>query len=155
MGRTARLDQKGNSVLFLMQNEQKLLETCFSEFSIKNLENKKILTCFVNKFNKEIYKKTKETTETEGVEYLESLNTRKQDLKDDKFLDSDSYYQEARSVIDPIRKSIKNYIFKDRENLILARSALNTSIKAYTTFFKYQKDVFNAKSLNLTRFVKY
>ena len=124
MGRTARLDQKGNSVLFLMQNEQKLLETCFSEFSIKNLENKKILTCFVNKFN-------------------------------DKFLDSDSYYQEARSVIDPIRKSIKNYIFKDRENLILARSALNTSIKAYTTFFKYQKDVFNAKSLNLTRFVKY
>lgn len=151
MGRTARLDHKGNSVLFLMQNEYKLMESCFKEYQIKNLENKKILNGFLTKFNKEIYKKSKE--EKENIEYIEALNKLK-DLKQDNLLDPDSYYEYARSVIDPIRKSIKNYIFKDRENLILARCAFNTSIKAYTTFFKFQKDVFNAKALNLPRFVR-
>jgi ATP-dependent RNA helicase DDX31/DBP7 len=150
MGRTARLDHKGHSVLFLMQNEHKLMETCFKEFQIKNLENKKILSGFLNKFNKEIFKKSKE--EKENIEYIEALNKFK-DVKEDKQLDSDSFYEYARSAIDLIRKSIKNFIFKDRENLILARSAFNTSIKAYTTFFKFQKDVFNAKALNLPRFV--
>lgn len=150
MGRTARLDHKGHSVLFLMQNEHKLMETCFKEYQIKSLENKKILSGFLNKFNKEIFKKSKE--EKQNIEYIEALNKFK-DVKEDKQLDSDSYYEYARSAIDPIRKSIKNFIFKDRENLILARSALNTSIKAYTTFFKFQKDVFNAKALNLPRFV--
>ena len=34
IGRTARIDNVGNSILFLMQNERKLLDTCFK--SIKN-----------------------------------------------------------------------------------------------------------------------
>jgi superfamily II DNA/RNA helicase len=149
MGRTARLDHKGHSVLFLMQNEHKLLQTCLGEFNVQHLESRKILSTFANKFNKELFKGHKQSKSE--MEYLEL--SKQAQMNPDKYLDSDYYYEQSRSVIDPIRKSLKNFIFKDRENLILARSAFNTSVKAYTTFMKYQKDVFNAKALNLTKFV--
>lgn len=148
MGRTARLDNKGHSVLFLMQNERKLLESVFSEFQIKHLENRKILTTFSNKFNKSLYKVN---GKKEEVDYIEPIKNKH--VNEIETCDSEAYYEDCRSVIDPIRKSIKNFIFKDRENLLLARTAFNTSVKAYTTFMKYQRDVFNAKALYLPRFV--
>ena len=154
MGRTARLDNKGNSILFFMPNEVKLLESHFQQFTIKHLENKKILNSFLKKYNKELYKTSKEAKTGNEIEYIENSYKNRHDTEENKDLDSEAYYDQMSQIIDPLRKSLKNYIFKDRENLILARSAFNTSIKAYTTFFKYQKDIFNAKALNLPKFVK-
>ena len=58
IGRTARIDNIGNSILFLMKNEMKLLDTCFS--SIKNnlneIKNSDILISFLNNINKNILK---------------------------------------------------------------------------------------------------
>ena len=42
-------------------------------------------------------------------------------------------------------------MFKNKNNLILARKAFKSEIRAYVTFFKYGKDVFNTNVLNLTR----
>ena len=56
IGRTARIDNIGNSILFLMKNELKLLDTCFN--SVKNnlneMKNSDILINFVKNINKNI-----------------------------------------------------------------------------------------------------
>ncbi len=54
----------------------------------------------------------------------------------------------------PIRTCIKDYLFTNRDKLSGARCAFKSSIRAYVTFMKFAKDVFNVKTLNLTRFVR-
>ena len=58
MGRTARLDHIGNSLIFLMQNEQVLLDTCLLSVKpkMKEIVSSDILLEFVNKVNKNILK---------------------------------------------------------------------------------------------------
>ena len=56
IGRTGRIDNVGSSILFLMQNERKLIDTCFKY--IKNnlieMKNYEILTKFVQNINNNI-----------------------------------------------------------------------------------------------------
>jgi len=144
IGRTARIDNIGNSILFLMQNERQLLDTCYK--SIKNnlieLKNNEILISFLENINKNILKNK--------IEINKNINTNT--LEGDEGLDENEIYKRKYLfAISPILRCIKNFIFKDKNNLILARKAFKSEIRSYVTFLKYAKNVFNVKTLNLTR----
>ena len=143
IGRTARIDNIGNSILFLMQNERKLLDTCYKP--IKNnlieLKNIDILISFLQNINKNILKNK-----------IEINNTLNNNFEGDEALDENEIYKRKYLfAISPILRCIKNFIFKDKNNLALARKAFKSEIRSYVTFLKYAKDVFNVKTLNLTR----
>ena len=146
IGRTARIDNIGNSILFLMQNERKLLDTCFK--SIKNnlyeMKNSDILISFIQNINKNILKNK--------IDIDNNKNKKDNDNENDDIVDENEIYKRKYLfAINPILKCIKNFIFKDKNNLILARKAFKSEIRSYVTFLKYAKDVFNVKALNLTR----
>ena len=143
IGRTARIDNIGNSILFLMQNERQLLDTCYK--SIKNnlieMKNNDILISFLENINKNILKNK--------IEISKNLNN---SFEGDETLDENEIYKRKYLfAISPILRCIKNFIFKDKNNLILARKAFKSEIRSYVTFLKYAKNVFNVKTLNLTR----
>ena len=141
IGRTARIDNIGNSILFLMKNELKLLDTCFN--SVKNnlneMKNSDILINFVKNINKNIL----QTKIDENFSDIE--------IKDDVLDENEIYKKKYNSIINILIRCIKNFVFKNKNNLILARKAFKSEIRAYVTFFKYGKDVFNTNVLNLTR----
>ena len=145
IGRTARIDNIGSSILFLMQNERKLLDTCFKP--IKNnlieLKNSDILTLFLKNINKNILKN----------KINENINEEKFNTNDDtdNLDENELYKKKFLYIISPILRCIKNFIFNDKKNLILARKAFKSEIRSYVTFLKFAKDVFNVKVLNLTR----
>ena len=146
IGRTARIDNIGSSILFLMQNERKLLDTCFK--SIKNnlyeMKNSDILISFIQNINKNILKNK--------IDIDNNKNKKDNDNENDDIVDENEIYKRKYLfAINPILKCIKNFIFKDKNNLILARKAFKSEIRSYVTFLKYAKDVFNVKALNLTR----
>ena len=141
IGRTARIDNIGNSILFLMKNELKLLDTCFN--SVKNnlneMKNSDILINFVKNINKNIL----QTKIDENFSDIE--------IKDDVLDENEIYKKKYNSIINILIRCIKNFVFKNKNNLILARKAFKSEIRAYVTFFKYGKDIFNTNVLNLTR----
>jgi hypothetical protein len=65
--------------------------------------------------------------------------------------ENEIYKRKYLFAISPILRCIKNFIFKDKNNLILARKAFKSEIRSYVTFLKYAKNIFNVKTLNLTR----
>ena len=65
--------------------------------------------------------------------------------------ENEIYKRKYLFAISPILRCVKNFIFKDKNNLILARKAFKSEIRSYVTFLKYAKNVFNVKALNLTR----
>ena len=141
IGRTARIDNIGNSILFLMKNEMKLIDTCF--MSVKNnlneMENGDILINFTKNINKNILK-----------------NKINENFVDDKNeegnLDENELYKKKfQNILNVLIRCIKNFVFKDKTNLVLARKAFKSEVRAYATFFKYGKDIFNINALNLTR----
>ena len=141
IGRTARIDNIGNSILFLMKNELKLLDTCFN--SVKNnlneMKNSDILINFVKNINKNIL-------QTKIDENFSDIK-----IEDDILDENEIYKKKYNSIINILIRCIKNFVFKNKNNLILARKAFKSEIRAYVTFFKYGKDVFNTNVLNLTR----
>ena len=141
IGRTARIDNIGNSILFLMKNELKLLDTCFN--SVKNnlneMKNSDILINFVKNINKNIL-------QTKIDENFSDIK-----IEDDVLDENEIYKKKYNSIINILIRCIKNFVFKNKNNLILARKAFKSEIRAYVTFFKYGKDVFNTNVLNLTR----
>ena len=143
IGRTARIDNIGSSILFLMQNERKLLDTCFK--SIKSnffeMKNNDILMMFLKNINKNVLK----------FKINEDYEDKKMNEDDDTTDENEIYKKKYLFVISPILRCIKNFIFKDKNNLILARRAFKSEIRSYVTFLKFAKDVFNVKTLNLTR----
>ena len=142
IGRTARIDNIGNSILFLMQNERKLLDTCFKPIkkNLNEMKNSDILILFINNINKIILKnKIKEDININNI------------IEEDIIDENEIYRKKYIFAISPILKCIKNFIFKDKNNLILARKAFKSEIRSYVTFLKFGKDVFNIKALNLTR----
>ena len=145
IGRTARIDNVGNSILFLMQNERKLLESCFKPIknNLNEMKNSDILIDFVRNINKNILKnKIKE----------ENDNNKNNITEDSDIIDENEIYRKKYLfAISPILRCIKNFIFKDKNNLNLARKAFKSEVRSYVTFLKYSKDVFNVKALNLTR----
>ena len=144
IGRTARIDNVGNSILFLMQNERKLLDTCFK--SIKNnlfeMKNSDILLTFLKNINKNILKNKINEIEDKKINNIDD---------EDAVDENEIYKKKYLFAISPILRCIKNFIFKDKNNLILARKAFKSEVRSYVTFLKFAKDVFNVKALNLTR----
>ena len=143
IGRTARIDNIGNSILFLMKNEMKLLDTCF--ISVKNnlneIKNSDILINFCKNINKNILENKLE----------ENFLDIKIDNDDETLDENDIYRKKYGNILNILIRCIKNFVFKDKNNLILARKAFKSEVRAYATFFKYGKDVFNINALNLTR----
>lgn len=144
MGRTARLDKSGNSLLFLMKHEEKILQNSIKKFTINNLKPGSILLNFVENLNRQL--------QDNGMK--EKINTIPQAYKDE-VDENEKYRKKYIFAIFPMQKSIKDYLFKNRENLINARKAFKSSIRSYVTFLRFQKDVFNVKALNLSRYVSY
>jgi ATP-dependent RNA helicase DDX31/DBP7 len=141
IGRTARIDNTGNSILFLMKNEMKLLDTCF--ISVKNnlneMTNSDILVNFTKNINKNILK-------TKISENFPDVKNEEENLDDNEL-----YKKKYQSILNVLIRCIKNFVFKDKTNLVLARKAFKSEVRAYATFFKYGKDIFNVNTLNLTR----
>ena len=145
IGRTARIDNTGNSILFLMQNERKLLDTCFKSIknNLKEYKCSDILLLFLQNINKNILKNK--------IEHMNKNNIEEEEDNSNELDENDIYKKKYLNIINLILKCIKNFIFKDKNNLILARKAFKSEIRSYVTFLKYSKDVFNVKVLNLTR----
>ena len=141
IGRTARIDNIGNSILFLMKNEMKLLDTCF--ISVKNnlneMQNSDILINFTKNINKNIL-------QTKINENFPDVKNEEENLDENEL-----YKKKFQNILNVLIRSIKNFVFKDKTNLILARKAFKSEVRAYATFFKYGKDIFNINTLNLTR----
>lgn len=142
MGRTARLDKSGNSLLFLMKHEEKVLQNSLRKFTINNLKPGSILLKFVENLNNHLASKG----------FKEKISTVPQAYKDE-VDENEKYRKKYIFAIFPLQKSIKDYLFQDRDHLVNARKAFKSSIRSYVTFLKFQKDVFNVKALNLSRFV--
>jgi ATP-dependent RNA helicase DDX31/DBP7 len=140
MGRSARLDQTGNSLLFLMEHEMPLLETCFKPFvkDMKEMKCGSILLQFVNKINDELLT---DKIKQEPEPYKDEVDQ------------NEKFRKKYFFAIHPLQRSIKSYLFKSREFLMSARKAFKGSVRSYATFMKFQKDIFNVKMLNLTRYV--
>ena len=141
IGRTARIDNIGNSILFLMKNEMKLLDTCF--ISVKNnlneMQNSDILINFTKNINKNIL-------QTKINENFPDVKNEEENLDENEL-----YKKKFQNILNILIRCIKNFVFKDKTNLILARKAFKSEVRAYATFFKYGKDIFNINTLNLTR----
>ena len=124
-----------------MKNELKLLDTCFN--SVKNnlneMKNSDILINFVKNINKNIL-------QTKIDENFSDIK-----IEDDVLDENEIYKKKYNNIINILIRCIKNFVFKNKNNLILARKAFKSEIRAYVTFFKYGKDVFNTNVLNLTR----
>ena len=143
IGRTARIDNTGNSILFLMKNEMKLLDTCFTSIkdNLNEMKNSDILINFMQNINKNILQ-TK----------IDENFFDKKNIDEDDILDENELYRKKYgNIINTLIRCIKNFVFKEKNNLILARKAFKSEIRAYPTFFKYGKDIFNINTLNLTR----
>ena len=138
MGRTARLDNFGNSLLFLMENERELLNTSFNKIkgNIKEIVCSNILLEFVQNLNNNFLKN-------------------KIDLKpmpfDNEVDENEKFRKKYIFAILPLQRAIKDFIFSNKENMILAQRAFKSELKAYATFIKYGKNIFNIKVLNSTR----
>ena len=141
IGRTARIDNTGNSILFLMKNEMKLLDTCFISVkdNLNEMPNSDILINFTKNINKNILK-------TKINEYFPDVKNEEENLDDNEL-----YKKKFQNILNVLIRCIKNFVFKDKTNLVLARKAFKSEVRAYATFFKYGKDIFNINTLNLTR----
>jgi len=144
MGRTARLDQTGNSIIFLMNHEKVLIETCFKNFkeNMKEIKSGNILLDFVNNLNRDIYSNKSKKIELVPEPYNDEVD------------ENEKFRKKYSFAVFPLQNAIKSFIFKSRDNLLFARKAFKSSIRSYVTFNKHHKDVFVVKNLNLTRYVK-
>ena len=116
----------------------KKIETNFKN-NLNEMENGDILINFTKNINKNILK-----------------NKINENFVDDKNeegnLDENELYKKKfQNILNVLIRCIKNFVFKDKTNLVLARKAFKSEVRAYATFFKYGKDIFNINSLNLTR----
>ena len=111
------------------------------------MKSSDILLLFLRNINKNILKN----------KIKEDLNEEKNKTKitneeeDDTIDENEIYKKKYLFAINPILRCIKNFIFKDKKNLMLARKAFKSEVRSYVTFLKFAKDVFNVKVLNLTR----
>ncbi len=106
---------------------------------MKEMKNGNILLQFVNKINSEVL------TDKIRVE---------PDPYKDEVDENEKFRKKYFFAIHPLQRMIKSYLFKNRDNLLVARKAFKSSVKSYTTFMKSHKEVFNVKQLNLTRYAR-
>ena len=138
MGRTARLDNLGNSLLFIMENERELLFNSFNKIKgdIKEIVNSNILLEFVQNLNNNLLKNK--------IEFIPMPFDNEVD-------ENEKFRKKFIFAILPLQKIVKDFIFSNKENMILAQRAFKSELKAYATFIKYGKNIFNIKVLNSTR----
>ena len=138
MGRTARLDNLGNSLLFLMENERELLNTSFNKIKgeIKEIVNSNILLEFTQNLNNNLLRNK--------IDFIPMPFDNEVD-------ENEKFRKKFIFAILPLQKIVKDFIFSNKENMILAQRAFKSELKAYATFIKYGKNIFNIKVLNLTR----
>jgi superfamily II DNA/RNA helicase len=141
MGRTARLDATGNSLLFLMKHEENLLQSSLKNFTknMTEMPNGKILLQFVNRINGEIL--------------TDKIKIQPEPFQDE-VDENEKFRKKYFFAIHPLQRCIKSYLFKSRDNLISARKSFKSSVRSYVTFHKWAKEIFNVKSVNLTRYVR-
>lgn len=138
MGRTARINQVGNSLVFMMKHETKILDSCLSKFTLNEMKSGKILLEFAKKLNETIHKK---------IQYVPYAYK-------DEVDENEKFRKKYFFAIHPLQSTIKSYLFVDRDNLVFARKAFKSSVRAYVQFHKNDKDIFNVKNLNLTRYAR-
>ena len=140
MGRTARLDKGGNSLMFVMNNENEIIDDFNKKINnnnncINEILCSEILLKFLDNFNKNLKNKIE----------IKSLNF------EDEIDENEKFRKEFFYVIAPIKKMIKDFIFENKENLILARKGFKSWVRAYGNNNKFYRNIFNVKKLNLTR----
>jgi ATP-dependent RNA helicase DDX31/DBP7 len=139
MGRTARLDNTGNSIIFLMKHEEKILQSTLSKFSITPMRAGSILLKFVEVANQLI---PNSEIDIMPLAYKDEVD------------ENEKFRKKYFFAIYPLQKIIKNFLFNDRENVSMARKAFKSSVRSYATFHKHDAEVFSIKQLNLTRLAR-
>lgn len=140
MGRTARMTNSGNSLLFLMEHELKLLDTNLKSFKMESIESESILIRFIKEYN---------TTLKEN----EKLPTNSMDWKGE--IDVNEEYRKKYSfIIFPFINTIKEYLHSEESLVGNSRKAFKCSLRAYTTYRKYAPEIFNLNTLHLTRYAR-
>ena len=150
MGRTARLNSVGSSLVFLMECERPVLTSCLVKFDIKEIKSGKILLEFVKKMNETL---KAHVVVGEDEQPPSPIYCTPQSFEDE-VDENEKYRKKYIFIIYPLQKAIKDYVFINRDNLIQAKKAFKSSIRAFSSFFKFNRDVFNVKNLNLSRYVR-
>ena len=140
MGRIARFDKGGNSLKFVMNNEKEIIDNFNKKINnnnncINEILCSEILLKFMENFNKNLKNKIE----------IKSLNF------EDEIDENEKFRKEFFYVIAPIKKMIKDFIFENKENLILARKGFKSWVRAYGNNNKFYRNIFNIKKLNLNR----
>ena len=138
MGRIARLDKGGNSLKFVMNSEKEIIDNFNKKINnncINEILCSDILLKFMENFNKNLKNKIE----------IKSLNF------EDEIDENEKFRKEFFYVIAPIKKMIKDFIFENKENLILARKGFKSWVRAYENNNKIYRNIFNIKKLNLNR----
>ena len=70
---------------------------------------------------------------------------------EDEIDENEKFRKEFFYIIAPIKKMIKDIIFENKENLILALKGFESCVRTYVNNNKFYRNIFNVKELNLTR----
>ena len=173
LGRTARLNSSGNSLIFLMPHEYPVKDKCLNSFTFENISSDSMLIRFANNYNtivEEIlisinsnkeasnkncitnYKESNPENSEQQYSLIEFIG--KENKWEEEIDINEKYRKKYSNIIYPLANSIKDYIHYEENNLASARKALKCSLRAYTTYKKYAPNVFNLNTLHLTRFAR-
>ena len=139
MGRIARLDKEGNSLMFVMNNEKEIIDNFNKKINNNNCINEILCSEILLKFKENFNKNLKNKIEIKSLNFEDEID------------ENEKFRKEFFYVIAPIKKMIKDFIFENKENLILARKGFKSWVRAYGNNNKFYRNIFNVKKLNLTR----
>ncbi|XP_051893035.1 probable ATP-dependent RNA helicase DDX31 [Pristis pectinata] len=123
VGRTARIGSCGNSLLFLTPSEAEYVNTLVShQISVSEIKMENILSTLL----------------MQRVQRKISGNK----------LDG-AFLQEVRESATALQKVYETFVHSTKENLLQAKKALQSFIRAYTTYPANLKQIFHVKSLHL------
>lgn len=140
MGRTARLTNAGNSLIFIMEHEKSILDSCFKSFTLTKLESDSMLIRFIKAINQDLPEDKK--MPLNSMDWKGELEVNEQ------------YRKKYSYVIFPMINSIKDYLHSEENRVANARKAFKCSLRAYTTYRKYAAEVFNLNVIHLTRYAR-
>lgn len=195
IGRTARLTSSGNSLLFLMEHEEKLLSTCFGKFKLENLHSESILLKFVKQYNSDIDTKighnaleanfVKSKIRIDPMDWKQEIDKNEIYRKKYSFAifpfiagikeflyssEEDKQEKQSQNILNPINKNPFMMTYKEKqekendkdrdrfklknEAVLFAKRAYRCTLRAYTTYRKYEPTIFNLNALHMTRFAR-
>lgn len=151
MGRTARLTSSGNSLLFLMCHEEPIRKSCLSSFTFEDLDSSSMLLRFVKDWNAHIAELNLAIKNPEEQHFELTLNS--MDWKSEIEV-NEEYRKKLSYIIYPLIGAVKEYLHSEESRVGNARKSLKCSLRAYTTYRKYDPSVFNLNTLHLTRYAR-